>query len=162
MRRPEGLVARHARPVVPAGNRPSDSTAGCAPLAAPTMRFHGSVDYWISVANAQLLDGQAATAVSRLFRVLANDTRVRLLQVLVSRNEASVGELAAALDMRIQAVSNQLQRLADQGVLAVRRDGTRMLYRVDDPCVAELLELGLCLTEVSERSAPRPSAQRRS
>ena len=110
------------------------------------------------VPTVRVIDSLSASAVSRLFRVLANDTRVRLLQVLVSRDEMCVGDLADALDMRIQAVSNQLQRLADQGVLAVRRDGTKMLYRVDDPCVAELLDLGLCLTETSRRPPRRARA----
>jgi DNA-binding transcriptional ArsR family regulator len=47
--------------------------------------------------------------------------------------------------MTPQAVSNQLQRLVDRRILAARRQGNNVFYRVVDPCVTSLLELGLCL-----------------
>jgi DNA-binding transcriptional ArsR family regulator len=53
----------------------------------------------------------------------------------------------------MQAVSNQLQRLTDQGILVARRDGNRSYYRIIDPCVPDLLELGICLVEESQRRA---------
>ena len=49
--------------------------------------------------------------------------------------------------MSIQAVSNQLQRLTDQRIVASRRHGTQAFYRVIDTCVGGLLELGMCLIE---------------
>jgi len=56
-------------------------------------------------------------------------------------------ELAEAVEMRPQAVSNQLQRLVDRGILTSRREGSNICYRIDDPCVEVLLERGLCLIE---------------
>jgi DNA-binding transcriptional ArsR family regulator len=84
-----------------------------------------------------------------VFKVLANDTRLRLLHALVRAGELSVGDLAAAVAMKPQAVSNQLQRLADRGILGSRRDGNSIIYRIVDPCVITLLDQGLCLTEDS-------------
>ena len=53
--------------------------------------------------------------------------------------------------MKPQAVSNQLQRLSDLGILASRRDGNSIYYRLVDLCVRSLLDQGLCLVEeVSE------------
>jgi DNA-binding transcriptional ArsR family regulator len=49
--------------------------------------------------------------------------------------------------MKPQAVSNQLQRLSDLGIVAARRDGTSIHYRVVDLCVRSLLDQGLCLME---------------
>ena len=49
--------------------------------------------------------------------------------------------------MKPQAVSNQLQRLSDMGILASRRHGTTISYRIVDPCVMSLLDQGLCLME---------------
>ena len=50
--------------------------------------------------------------------------------------------------MKPQAVSNQLQRLTDKGILRSVRDGTSSIrYRVIDPCIVGLLEQSLCLTE---------------
>jgi PadR family transcriptional regulator PadR len=41
-----------------------------------------------------------------------------------------------------QAVSDQLQRLADRGIVAARRDDNNIFYRIADPCVNALLDLG--------------------
>lgn len=54
-----------------------------------------------------------------------------------------------------QAISNQLQRLADRRIVAARREGNRILYRVIDPCLPALLDLGLCLTEETALAPPR-------
>ena len=69
------------------------------------------------------------------------------LHALVRAGELGVTELAAAVGMKPQAVSNQLQRLSDLGILDSRRDGTSIRYRVVDHCVTGLLEQGWCLTE---------------
>jgi DNA-binding transcriptional ArsR family regulator len=79
--------------------------------------------------------------------VLASATRLRLLHALERGQELCVTDLADAVGMRPQGVSNQLQRLRDRGILSSRRDGNRILYRVADPCVTSLLDLGLCLSE---------------
>ena len=94
-----------------------------------------------------LLTFVQAVKVMALFKVLANDTRIRLLHHLVRTGQASVTDLAKALGMKPQAVSNQLQRLSDTGMLAWRRDGNHVLYRVVNGCVAPLLDLALCLME---------------
>ena len=49
--------------------------------------------------------------------------------------------------MKPQAVSNQLQRLSDRGIVQTRREGNNVLYRIVDPCVIDLIDRGLCLLE---------------
>jgi DNA-binding transcriptional ArsR family regulator len=83
----------------------------------------------------------------RLFKVLANDSRLRLLHALERAGELCVTDLASEVEMTTQAVSNQLQRLADRRILVSRREGSRLFYRIADPCVKGLLDLGLCLLE---------------
>lgn len=100
-----------------------------------------------TLAARQLISPGEAVALERTFKVLANETRLRLLHALVLRPGISVTELARAIDMKPQAVSNQLQRLTDKSILASVRDGTSIRYRVVDPCVIGLLDQGLCLTE---------------
>lgn len=101
-----------------------------------------------------LLSFDEAAKVAALFKTLANDTRVRLLHHLARSREASVGDIAQTLGMRPQAVSNQLQRLSDTGVVASRREGNNVYYRVKNGCVAPLLDLALCLME-DEGSRPK-------
>jgi DNA-binding transcriptional ArsR family regulator len=88
-----------------------------------------------------------------VFKVLANDTRLRLLHAIVRADQVCVTDLATAVGMKPQAVSNQLQRLADLGILTHRREGKSIIYRLVDPCVMTLLDQGLCLME--EASARR-------
>lgn len=109
-----------------------------------------------SLKERPLLTPIQAGGLAAVFKVLANDTRLRLLHALVRADELCVTDLAASLGMKPQAVSNQLQRLSDLGILASRRDGNSIYYRVVDLCVRSLLDQGLCLTEeVSNRDRGR-------
>ena len=98
-----------------------------------------------------LLTAEQASEVEELFKILANDTRIRLLHALTRAGELCVTELGEALGMKPQAVSNQLQRLGDRGILGSRRDGNNVYYRIIDPCVTALLDQGLCLIEDARR-----------
>ena len=95
-----------------------------------------------------------AGGLAAVFKVLANDTRLRLLHALVRADELCVTDLATSLGMKAQAVSNQLQRLSGLGILASRRDGTNIHYRLVDRCVSGLLDQGWCLMEEAGDRAP--------
>ena len=102
-----------------------------------------------------LLSPIQAGGLAAVFKVLANDTRLRLLHALVRSDELCVTELAANLGMKAQAVSNQLQRLSDLGILNSRREGNNIYYRLVDLCVRSLLDQAMCLMEeVNDRQSP--------
>jgi DNA-binding transcriptional ArsR family regulator len=111
----------------------------------------------LALKKRPLLSPIQAGGLAAAFRVLANDTRLRLLHALVRADELAVTDLAAAVGMKSQAVSNQLQRLSDLGILACRRDGKSIIYRVVDPCVMSLLDQGLCLVEDANNRTARPA-----
>jgi ArsR family transcriptional regulator, lead/cadmium/zinc/bismuth-responsive transcriptional repressor len=113
--------------------RPAATEGCCAPRPA--------------LKDRSLLTFVQAVKVTALFKLLANDTRVRLLHHLVRSGEATVTDMARTLGMKPQAVSNQLVRLSDTGMLSSRRDGNNVYYRVVNGCVAPLLDLALCLME---------------
>ena len=100
-----------------------------------------------AIEERPLINDDQAAALMRLFKVFSNDTRLRLLHALVREDELCVSDLAEAVGMKPQAVSNQLQRLVDRGIVGSRRNGINMYYRIIDPCVSVLLERGLCLIE---------------
>ena len=97
------------------------------------------------LAERPLIEEAQARELVGLFKVLANDSRLRLVHALERAEELCVTDLAAEVGMTPQAVSNQLQRLVDRRILAARRQGNNVLYRIVDPCVTSLLELALCL-----------------
>ena len=106
-----------------------------------------------ALVDRKLITSAEAVDLMGLFKVLANDTRLRLLHALARSGELCVTDLAAAVGMKPQAVSNQLQRLVDRGILKAARHGNNIQYRVIDPCTLSLLELGLCLIEESRQRA---------
>jgi DNA-binding transcriptional ArsR family regulator len=75
----------------------------------------------------------------RLFRVLGDETRLRLLLALSRRGEVAVGDLAAAVGLRHPRVSYQLGILRESGLVCYRREGKRHYYRLASPFVAGLL-----------------------
>ncbi|MFP3869397.1 MAG: ArsR/SmtB family transcription factor [Syntrophobacteria bacterium] len=95
-----------------------------------------------------LICEQCAVELEAVFKVLGNRTRLRMIHALIRVGEMCVTELAVALSMKPQAISNQLQRLADRGILASKRNGNNIYYRVVDPLVVNLLDRGLYLKEV--------------
>lgn len=103
------------------------------------------------IESRRLLGEDDARRLEGVFKMLANSTRLRMLHALVRAGELCVSDLAGSVDMKPQAVSNQLQRLTDKGILGSRRNGTQMFYRIVDPCVVSLLDYGLCLSEDAEK-----------
>ena len=103
------------------------------------------------LAERPLIDESQARELVALFKVLANDSRLRLVHALERAGELCVTDLAAEVGMTPQAVSNQLQRLVDRRILAAHRRGNNVFYRIVDPCVTSLLELALCLNATPTR-----------
>src|SRR5438105_2433998 len=100
-----------------------------------------------SLSELPLLDAQQATALAVVFETLANDTRLRVLNVMAQGREVSPSHLAGMVGMKPQAISNQLKHLSDRGIIERKREGNQVYYRIIDPCVIELLERGLWLIQ---------------
>ena len=72
-----------------------------------------------------------------VLKALAEPRRPAILRLV--RGEArSVGEIARHFDISQQAVSQHLQVLREAGLVEVRREGTRRLYRVRPQGLAPL------------------------
>ncbi|MEE2672202.1 MAG: metalloregulator ArsR/SmtB family transcription factor [Myxococcota bacterium] len=73
-------------------------------------------------------DSTAGEELQRVFKTLADPTRVRILGLL-EREELVVQELMEVLGMAQSRVSRHLAILRDAGLLVDRRDGTYVSYR---------------------------------
>jgi DNA-binding transcriptional ArsR family regulator len=76
-----------------------------------------------------------------LFRLLGDPTRLCLLLALAEGGEMSVGQLAAASGQAMPVVGHHLRPLRIFGVVSLRRDGRRRLYRRAPGPVWNILEL---------------------
>jgi ArsR family transcriptional regulator len=74
------------------------------------------------------------------FRALGHPARIRLLQLLRD-GERTVGSLQEALELDSSGTSQHLGALRKQGLVASRREGTNVYYRVKDSRTLDLLEL---------------------
>ncbi len=89
--------------------------------------------------------------VTQQFHLLSHPARLRVLDEL-RRDEACVCHLQAVLGRPQAYVSQQLRVLRDAGVVVDRKDGQLVYYRLNDPKVAQLLEI--VLGPVGERTHP--------
>jgi DNA-binding transcriptional ArsR family regulator len=82
----------------------------------------------------------AMVALSRLFRVLADPTRLALVQLLDER-ERPVRELVEAVGSSQPRVSTHLACLRHCGLVAIERRGREVIYRLSIPRLPDLLRI---------------------
>jgi DNA-binding transcriptional ArsR family regulator len=79
--------------------------------------------------------------IAQRFRVLADPTRLRILQLLMDEGESNVGQLVERLALSQANVSKHLRHLLDAGMVIRRAEGTAAYYSVQDPTVVKLCDL---------------------
>lgn len=79
-------------------------------------------------------------AFAAVGKALSNGRRVEIVDVL-AQGERSVEEVAGEIDQSVANTSQHLRALARVGLLASRRDGNRIVYRLASDKVVELWTL---------------------
>ena len=91
---------------------------------------------------ARRLDAASVEAVSEVFRLLGDPTRVRILDAL-THGERCVCDLAALVGLTESAMSHQLRLLRNTRIVRSRREGRMIFYALDDKHVLALFRQGL-------------------
>ncbi len=86
----------------------------------------------------QLTD-EAIEMIAARFRILSEPMRLKILHTL-GEAEMSVGELADAVDGGQANISKHLGIMLEAGLLARRREGVTIYYRIADKTIFELCE----------------------
>jgi ArsR family transcriptional regulator len=81
---------------------------------------------------------QQATQVAAMLRAIANERRLMILCKLVEWGEANVTSLADAVGLSQSALSQHLAKMRAEGLIAFRRDGQTLWYRIADRRIEEL------------------------
>ena len=89
-------------------------------------------------AAAAAMEEHAAAAAAML-RLLASERRLIVLCTLIAEGESPVGQLAERAGLSQPAMSQHLAKLREDGLVATRRAGTTIHYRIADPRVARLM-----------------------
>jgi ArsR family transcriptional regulator len=90
----------------------------------------------IPVASDEFLELVAAK-----FRMLADPTRLAILRCLMEKGEMNVSQVVAASGRSNANVSKHLKHLSDARMVGRRKEGSFVLYRLDDPVLKRICDL---------------------
>jgi rhodanese-related sulfurtransferase/predicted transcriptional regulator len=76
--------------------------------------------------------------LAEVAKALASANRIEIVEVL-GQGERSVEGIASRIGLSVANASQHLQVMRRAGLLASRRDGKHVLYRLSDPMVVELM-----------------------
>jgi DNA-binding transcriptional ArsR family regulator len=109
-----------------------------------------------------VLATDTAMRIASLFAVLSDPTRLQVVYALLraQSGELCVGDLATGLGRDDTTISHQLRVLRNQQIVAMRKVGRIVYYRLVDEHIRLLLELGLThtnevSTSIQERETER-------
>lgn len=88
------------------------------------------------------LDEASSQKLADIFKVLGDNTRIRLL-ALLTQQEMCVTDIATTLGMGQSAISHQLRVLRNARLVKFRKDGKEAWYSLDDEHVVKLMTQGL-------------------
>ena len=106
---------------------------------APVLNFDPAI---VKKVQSQMLDSELLISISDFFKVLGDETRMKIIYAL-SHEELCVTDLAAALEMTQSAVSHQLKLLRMANQVKSRREGKSIFYSLDDQHVLDILQEAL-------------------
>ena len=84
------------------------------------------------------MDEEELTAEMKVFKALADLTRLKILNLL-SGGELCIGELMLALKRPQSSISNNLSILEDAGLVKERKEGKWCRYRISDEAVIDMI-----------------------
>ena len=99
------------------------------------------------------MDKELAMHAAEVLKAVAHPLRLQIVEALQD-GERSVGEIVDALGEKQAVTSQQLNMMKDRGVLASRRDGAKVFYRIQNPNVIRVLGC------VYDHCEPRKRAKR--
>ena len=109
----------------------------------------------ILAVRSNLLTTRKATRIAALFAVLSDPTRLQVVYALLCAptGELCVGDLATGLGRDDTTISHQLRVLRNQQIVAMRKVGRVVYYRLVDEHIRLLFELGMAHASESSMSS---------
>ena len=96
----------------------------------------------IDRAKINMLEAETIDSLSKLFKVLGDPTRIKILWAL-NVHDLCVLDICEVLGMTKSAVSHQLGTLKEARLVKARREGKEVYYSLDDEHVKEIFETGI-------------------
>lgn len=88
----------------------------------------------------KLLTTHKTIKLTKFFKVLGDETRVKILSLLFKKS-CTVNEIATALKMEHSAISHQLRVLKEHRLVKNKKLGRYQLYSLDDDHVVNIFKM---------------------
>jgi DNA-binding transcriptional ArsR family regulator len=95
----------------------------------------------VAAVTARLVSPAVAGQMAAVFKILADQTRCRLMAAIIEAGELCVCDLAATVAMSESNVSHHLRVLRANGLVRARRNGKMVFYSPDDAHIRLLLDI---------------------
>ena len=95
----------------------------------------------VTAVRARLVSPGIAGQMATVFKVLADQSRCRLMAAIIEAGELCVCDLAATVEMSESNVSHHLRVLRANGLVRARRAGKMVFYSPDDAHIRVLLDI---------------------
>lgn len=79
--------------------------------------------------------------VAKIFKALADDTRVKIAYILMQEEELCVCDIASIIEATTATTSHHLRLLSNMGLAKYRKKGKLVYYSLDDDHVKSLVEI---------------------
>ncbi len=84
---------------------------------------------------------QDTVGVAKIFKALADDTRIKIAYALAQEGELCVCDIATIVGCSMATASHHVRLLRNQGLAKHRKEGKLVFYSLDDEHVIQLIEL---------------------
>jgi DNA-binding transcriptional ArsR family regulator len=95
----------------------------------------------VAAVGARLVSPAVAGQMAAVFKILADQSRCRLVAAIIEAGELCVCDLAATVGMSESNVSHHLRILRANGLVRARRAGKMVFYSPDDAHIRLLLDI---------------------
>ena len=88
--------------------------------------------------RSELMNREIQQFKAEFFKALSHPLRIQILEILCE-GDKNVNELQSLCNVEGSAISQQLAILRNKKIVSARKEGTRVLYSLQDPMIKELL-----------------------
>ena len=105
---------------------------------------------------ARKSDSEQITRYADMFSAMGTEPRLRIMQLLLAAHPDGIvaGDVGTELDIPPSTLSHHLDKLKNEGLVRVRREGTFLWYSADTDALRELL--GFLYAECCTRNKAVP------
>ena len=94
----------------------------------------------IEKAVSEMLDEKHLTKMSEFFKVFADETRLKILNIL-EKNSLCVCGISAGLNMTKSAISHQLRKLREMNLVKTEKIGKEVWYSLADDHIQNVFDI---------------------